>query len=366
MRPLLLQRLIQHHRKPPQDLASRFGTKLVAALAVLGLIACGSGPAPIAPQAPVPSSAQIWFHPLPAGAESATGSTVGGSTDFIHIFQDNAPWPHARAKTQVFGVYAGWLTSISDDQFQSFIQFLTANNMAIEVEAPALQATASCGTGVEGYVPYGQTIHDFTFAYLQRLKAHGFTANNGPPLFIKVDEPYFFGSVVGDPRSCHLSTEQVAAQVGQYVQLVQTVYPHAIVGDVEPVVGNAYVPDIVTALDQWHDTYKAVTGSAFPFYFADIDFSDPAWPTIVKQLEDQTHHRGMNFGIIYIGDITDTSDNEWAGKVVSRFQTYQLQGAGHPDYVLFQSWEPHPTLCLPETNPITFTGVIDAYLDAIQ
>ena len=28
-----------------------------------------------------------------------------------------------------------------------------------------------------------------------------------------------------------------------------------------------------------------------------------------------------------------------------------------------ESWEPYPQLCLPETDPKTFTGVLDAYLD---
>ncbi len=29
-----------------------------------------------------------------------------------------------------------------------------------------------------------------------------------------------------------------------------------------------------------------------------------------------------------------------------------------------QSWEVHPEYCLPETDPTTFTGLIDVYLDA--
>jgi hypothetical protein len=35
-----------------------------------------------------------------------------------------------------------------------------------------------------------------------------------------------------------------------------------------------------------------------------------------------------------------------------------------PDFVLFQSWEPHPVHLLPETDATTFTGVIKAYIDA--
>lgn len=284
-----------------------------------------------------------------------------GSTDFLQLFQPNAPWQHALAKTQVFGMYAGWIVATSDDVLGHVVDFLNAHNMGIEIEAPALQATADCGSGVEGYAPYGISLHDFTLAYLQRLKAL-----NARVLYIKVDEPYFFGTVVGDPRSCHFPVQQVAMEVADYVELVKTVYPDAAVGDVEPVVDNAYAAGIVTALESWHDTYKSIAGTPFPFYFADIDYTNPAWLTTVRALEDGARTRGMKFGIIYIGDYPDTSDAEWAQKSIARFRLYQGQSGGKPDYVLFQSWQPHPVFCLPESSPVTFTGVIDAYVEAIR
>ncbi len=333
------------------------------ALATLCLSSCGSGGAPVATVAPVPtitSSAAIWFHPLPAAQTLPGGSGDGGSTDFLSVFQENAPWPSGMAKTQVVGLYAGWITAATPAKLAGVVTFLNKHNMAIEIEAPAMQALATCGSGVEGYVPYGQSLHDYTLAYLQSLKALG-----AQQIFIKVDEPYFFGSVVGDPRSCHFSVGEVASQVGQYVKLVQTVYPNAVVGDVEPIIASAYSPDVITAMTQWHDTFQAVSGSPFPFFFADIDWSNPAWPSLVKDLEIATHQRGLKFGIIYIGDEFDTSDAQWAGKVVARFQAYQgSNNDGEPDYVLFQSWEPHPQLCLPESDPTTFTGAIAAYVKA--
>ena len=339
----------------PRILIATFALAAVA----FGITSCGGSGSTPASTTSKQSSAQIWFHPHPTGAGGPGGQNGGGSTDYLSLFQDSAPWPRAMAKTQVIGMYAAWITTIDDPTLQSVVAFLNAHNMGIEIEAPALQALATCGSGVEGFVPYGQTVQAFTLAYLQRLQALG--ANVA---FIKVDEPYYFGNVVGDPRSCHFSTTEIAFEIGQYVQIVKTVYPDAEVGDVEPIIQNAYSPDVITALTQWHTTYQTVTGAPFPFFFADIDFSNPSWPTLVKQLEVATKQSGLKFGIIYIGDLTDTSDAEWSGKVVARFQLYQGSNGGQPDYVLLQSWDPYPQFCLPETDSTTFTGVIDAYIDA--
>jgi len=221
-----------------------------------------------------------------------------------------------------------------------------------------LQAEATCGSGVEGYVPYGQSLYDFTLTYLQRLRAL-----NAPVAYIKVDEPFYFGSVVNDPRSCHFPVPQVAFAVAQYVQLVKSVYPNTAVGDVEPIIANAYPVNVIQAMRQWHAVYQAISGAPFPFFFADTDFSNPAWPQIVKTLETSTHQQGIPFGMIYIGDPDDVSDAEWAAKAVARFRIYQGAAGGQPDIVLFQSWEVHPRFCLPESNPTTFTGVLDTYID---
>jgi hypothetical protein len=331
-----------------------------AFLLTLSLVACGSGSVVTPSTTAVKATAAIWLHPLPPGTSDPSNPPDSGSIDFLKLFASDAPWPIAVAHTQVIGLYAGWIVSIDDQDLQSLVTFLNAHNMGIEIEAPAMQALATCGTGVEGYAPYGVSLHDFTLAYLQRLKQL-----NAQVAYLKVDEPFYFGNVTNDPRSCNFSLTNIASQVGQYTRLVKTVYPSAQVGDVEPVFADGGYPmATAAALAQWHQTYQQVTGAAFPFFFADIDWSNPTWPALVKTLEAQTRQQGMNFGIIYIGDQTDTSDLEWTSKAYARFQAYQLTNAGTPDYVLFQSWEPHPTYCLPESDSTTFTGLIDAYIQA--
>jgi len=345
-------------------LGFRLASASAVAAMVLGATGCDSGSSGAPAPSPTPmhftSSAQIWFHPLPPSATSYPGPLPNhGSADFPQLFQANAPWTNVESHTNVLGLYAYFVITASQAELQQTIAFANAHGMGIELEAPALQATAACGEGVEGFVGGGQTVQAVTLSYLQRLQAAGAQLR-----YIKVDEPYFFGSVSTEPGACQWPVAQVASEVSAYVQIVHSVYPNAAVGDVEPVTAGFYTPDVVTALGQWHSTYSAINGAPFPFYIADLDFNNPTWQTLVKSLESQTKQAGMKFGIIYIGDIQDTSDAQWAGKVVARFQAYQGQDGGQPDFVLFQSWEPHPTRCLPETDPTTFTGAMDIYVNA--
>ena len=304
----------------------------------------------------------LWFHPEPSRFDLAGQPTDdGGSWDFAKLFRANAPWQRALSSTSVIGIYPVWVLQATPLKLEQAIAFLNSRGLGIELETPALQATSTCGTGVEGYIPYGASLQTITLTYLNRLKSLG--ANVA---FVKVDEPYFFGSVTPDPRSCHSTVEQIATQVSQFTALVHSVYPNAQVGDVEPIITSLYAPDVEHAIARWHATYQQVNGSPFPFFVADLDFGNPGWPTLARRMEYDTKQSGMRFGIIYIGDYQDTSDAEWVGKVEARFTAYQGRFGGRPDFVLFQSWEQHPRYCLPETNPATFTGALDAYLNFVS
>lgn len=73
--------------------------------------------------------------------------------------------------------------------------------------------------------------------------------------------------------------------------------------------------------------------------------------------------RGIDFGIIYIGGWGARTDEEWLTSAGERVKTYELEAGGQPDHILFQSWHDHPDHTLPETEPYTFTGFINAYFD---
>lgn len=340
---------------------------ILAIFSALLLADCGGGgsssgsgsaasPAVVATRA---ASAEIWIQPKPYAA-GATGLLAGGSSDFTSLFSGTASWPSTAAHTSVFGFYAGWIATIDRPTLTTIVNFLNAQHIPIELEAPSLQATATCGTGVEGYAPYGQSLTDFTNGYLQRLKALGADVR-----YIKVDEPLFFGTNIpaSEPASCRWPVTQVAQYVAQFVQLVHATYPNAQVGDVEPVIAAGYGTDTVTVISAWHDAFASANGSPFPFFIADFDFGNPNWATLGVQMQQTMRARGEQFGVIYIGDPTDTSDAMWSGKTIARFQTFANTNGSAPDFAFFQSWDPYPQSVLPESVPTSFTGVVKAYID---
>ena len=62
----------------------------------------------------------------------------------------------------------------------------------------------------------------------------------------------------------------------------------------------------------------------------------------MKTLEAETRQSGTQFGIIYIGDELDSSDAEWAGKVVERFKIYEQEHGGRQRQTGSQKFERHP------------------------
>ena len=72
----------------------------------------------------------IWFHPLPSAAAWPNGPDRG-STDFLALFHRNAAWPRAMAHVSVVGMYAGWITAVSDEELQHTVAFLNARHMGI-------------------------------------------------------------------------------------------------------------------------------------------------------------------------------------------------------------------------------------------
>lgn len=288
----------------------------------------------------------VFFGPLP--------KSYNGSLDFMDLFTENASWNEAAQHIQVLSLSGGWVAHFpweteeaTKEELRAIIAEVNRRGLALGFEASPLVATEECGRGIEGFFGPEEGLR-----IVQTLKQLGANVS-----FVALDEPFAFGHIYDGPQACHWSPEKIARQVESYIKVIKSVYPDAVIGDIEPLWLGVDVQELVN----WLDTYKAVTGSNFPSIDLDLDYARADWSTAAKQLEDAARARGMEFGVFYIGDAGDTTDAEWLNKAFERARQYELVAGGKPDRVKFQSWHDHPDYVLPETKPDTFTALINAY-----
>jgi hypothetical protein len=339
--------------------------------AALIAAACSPGPTPTATTtAPPPSAAPaptatltptpyptpdlsprplVWFGPLPPLPVNA-GRPFTGSLDFMDLFSPDAAWQTAAKHVQVFKLFGEWVAyHATDGELRQVFSDLARRGIAADVDEGPLTASAECGSGVEGFagVQEGTLIAG-------RVKAAG-----GRIDLIDMDEPFVDASIYDGPNACHWSAQQVAQGVYEYVQTMHKLIPDAIIGTSEPFWMGMQVED----LENYIEAYRQVSGSYFPFFHLDLDYSIADWPQVAKELEAYCRERGIDFGIYYVGNWNDPTDEAWLAQAGERVKTYELEYGGRPDHVIFQSWNDHPDYSLPETKPNTFTNFVDQYFE---
>ncbi len=247
----------------------------------------------------------------------------------------------------VMRLYPVWLESeAATADLQMVVDNLKQRKIAITFENGPLTETSLCNAAVlEGFsgIPPAQNM-------MQRLK------NAGGTLYGVDLEHGFDAGTFYDVEICHMSPAEIAQDVAGYVNAIWAVFPEAKVGSIE-------TADLdVNAVADWMTAYKAAVGRELDYFHLDINFFRPDWAERAKEIEDYVKSRGVDFGIIYFGDLNDSTDQQWLDHAESRFVEYEVLNVGQPDHVIFQSWHPHPLSLLPDNQKGTFTNLILRYL----
>ena len=66
--------------------------------------------------------------------------------------------------------------------------------------------------------------------------------------------------------------------------------------------------------------------------------------------------------MIYNGDEDATSDDSWVAQAEAHWRAVEADERIRPDLVVLQSWVAHPIHLLPDTDPGTFTYLLQHYL----
>jgi uncharacterized protein (TIGR03437 family) len=293
----------------------------------------------------------FWFCPI----TPATWNNFIGSVDYLDLFAPGAPWAAASSRIQIFKMFTQMIDpsvpgSFSDATLQQIFAYLNSHHIALAVEFGPLTPSAPTGCGMgEGFG--GET----AIPIATRIQQLG-----GNLQYLAFDEPFAFGSLFSGPYACHWTPQQVAANALQNVAQIKTVFPNVIVGDIEPVPNVIGSPDWLNQYTAWIDAWRAAAGAPLAFFHFDVNWSIN-WQPTVESMRQALVQRGIPFGIIYNGWESDLSDAAWIGDSESHYVAWEAQGGAIPDHVIFESWYPYPQHVLPETDPTTFTYLIDSY-----
>lgn len=324
----------------------KHGVLVVAAIGTL--VAPGPATSANVPAPPVLSERPlVWFAPLPPLPMDA-GRPFVGSDDFAELFRPGADWSRAAGRIDVFKLYGEWVDVTDLASLQAAVAGIEARGMVLAVEAGPLNPTAECGHGIEGFAG-----RESGLRLAKKIEQAGGTLQ-----VIALDEPWYFANVYDGPNACRWTVDHVAAETAAFVEGVHDVFPWVVVGDIEP----TPAPVSPAMLTEWLDAYAAAAGQPFAFVHLDVDWSRGDWPALALELEGRARERGVPFGLIYNGGSAAT-DATWLHQAGSRIVAYEVDAGGRPDHIVFQSWMDKPDHALPESDPLSFTALVNSYFD---
>jgi hypothetical protein len=270
--------------------------------------------------------------------------------DYMELFRAGAPWNQAASIVRVFGISIQMETDAPDMDLRTIFSALDRRDVGLILDMLPLSAGGNgCGFRVEGYSSPGQTI-----TVARRIRSLG-----GNPQYYSLDEPLWFGHAFNGGSGlfpCHSSIIEVASQVADKVRQVRSIFPNVKIGDVEPVMALSQETWLAD-LEAWLDAYRSATGENLAFFRVDNDWHT-SWTPRLKHIAAVLRARGIPLQIIYNGTGRDHSDTEWISSAEHHYRAVETNGI-IPDVAAFQSWMSHPERMLPDTDPLTMTGLIN-------
>lgn len=271
------------------------------------------------------------------------------SSDYMDMFQPNAPWNHAAASVKVFELGPKFVMEASDEMLSQIFSNLKQRNISVAIGASWLPGSDACGKGVEGFTHSGTAV-----SVANRIHRLG-----GDVKYVVMDEPLYFGHKYNKQNACQWPIPEVASKVAVEIAAFQQVFPSAQICDAEPVA----TPDVgwVSEIMQWTHAYQSATHLSLACFQADVQWTGP-WQQQLAELKNRLHAAGIQLGIIYNGDGNAQTGLQWTQQSEQRIRMVEANPALMPDQALIQSWTREPDRMLPENQTGTMTSLVLQYV----
>jgi hypothetical protein len=281
------------------------------------------------------STPEIWFN------MGAISTPEGHHSWELLYYQPDAPWPAFMDHVKVVGMITQALVRIPDADLAKVAARLKEKHVALGVEmlaqaytVPGVVSPPGCGGGVEGYFPPEQTAE-----LAAKLKRAGADLQ-----YIAMDEPLWFGHYYSGKNACRSSIEDVARRVAANVREYQKVFPHVIVGEMEPFPSITDQPHWQDDYRAWQHAFHVETGQPLAYTFVDINWGIQRWPASLEAFQSFSHTFGTSFGIIYNAApprSTDTNQ-QWLDAAQRNFAHIERTLGVVPNWAMFTSWDKFP------------------------
>jgi hypothetical protein len=301
-----------------------------------------------------PASGQsIWFAPQPR---------LGQNSDYMDLFEPNAPWQQVASKVQVFAVGGQFVIYTPDDVLRRIFSDVNRRGLMLHIGILPLTppdgkyGPGGCGYHVEGYG--GQPMPKFAL----RLKSLG-----ADPKYFGLDSPLYNGHVFHEgQRGCNSSIADIAQDIAGKFKAARQVFPDVRFGDVEPINFNPLNPWFrddrwLHDLGEWFDAYEAATGDKLAYFRLDMWWKMP-WQEHMQTLSDLLKRKGIPLQVIYDASGKQPTDAAWNDSAASHFKEFESGPWPKPDAAVFNYWTQPPVRVLPETDPTTVTGLVARYI----
>jgi len=324
---------------------------------------------PIPPTPPDISGELLWFAPnfsqyLPENQDQ--------ENECWDLFLPEAPWSQAKEHVDVIQIDQPALSSYRIDENEvvhgfpltQAIEFInqTGKYLSIQVLGP--------GNGVCS----GEEAGARDLVELAKILQLGREIN-----FIVIPAPIEQMIRHGYENNCNFTFEQAAEQLSQYISLLRIQFPLAQIGIFEPLRGYSAGPFPQTQDTYYYGDFKRIFNriySVMKSHNETIDFfhvfspnevigtSERGWLAgKVYEIGDYFHSRDIRFGLIYFSQTGgDESDTQFFEDIRISKEYILLIEENHDTFLMnyiLQSFTEHPSKCLPEDEPYTYTYLIN-------